>query len=762
MDKKNLSAKDFIKLVNALQSGVKRVMAEEKKLQTAPAPTSLQAQKIDEQQLESMQTTIELETKQKESLDKLGEQIAAVERAILGIGKKFDKLPRELAREGKDFSKIEIKKDATVKEALSELVGEFKSVFGSVGRGLKSTFAFGKEPISGTKSGVRKAGTYITDVLGAEAGFTAEADRFAIERIKQENAKRNQLGKKPLTDQEESVLKKESRQKFREIVSKEREITDIESRIEESKSYGFTPVLSDIEEKNRLITEIREQKRSVGITDFSPVEKKTKKEKSEKNRPVYFPLASGKSSTGTTGTSSTPVFDPELRVQSGILQKSLQELSLIRKISEGSLEYDRKAAQYRNTSGRKIISKVTGKDIVPGSFVDFETASDRLTGQSKRVIEAETKVVSAKPVPVTQTKIEPTESALTTQTGIEPVKSESGPVLPIPNVQVNDEGNKPVLTTQTGIEPEESNRSRLEPVKPVSEVQVRAQTINPESDNVQTSQEILAENSKITVEVAKESNQIFKDQLFELRQIKEALSGGSAVLPSQSKSKVTGTESPVSSPEPEGISLPDINLGLPTGSVPGKKVPGKGGKILGTLGKAARFLGPVAAVAAAAGTAYSGYEGLQNTEKNFDLEEGKQATLGQKISSTLGGAASGLTFGLVDEKTAAQNIHKMGSKIGEFFGFGDKDKSVKPVPTAPAGSELVGVRNPSTGQQLTQSSTENIDLSRGIGTQSTPPPIISSSVNNNNTTSYVPIKPSPRPEYTGSALDRYTAGISVY
>jgi hypothetical protein len=104
----------------------------------------------------------------------------------------------------------------------------------------------------------------------------------------------------------------------------------------------------------------------------------------------------------------------------------------------------------------------------------------------------------------------------------------------------------------------------------------------------------------------------------------------------------------------------------------GKAGKGLGGKILGGLGKAAKFLGPAAAIA---GAAYSGFEGYQNTGANFDLKEGEDATVGQKTASTLGGVASGLTFGLLDEKTAAQGIHKAGSAVKDFLGFGDKEKA---------------------------------------------------------------------------------------
>ena len=64
--------------------------------------------------------------------------------------------------------------------------------------------------------------------------------------------------------------------------------------------------------------------------------------------------------------------------------EQLKEISLVRKLTEGSVEYDKEAAQYRNTSGRDIESKVSGKTSKDGGFLDFETARDTLSGQGER------------------------------------------------------------------------------------------------------------------------------------------------------------------------------------------------------------------------------------------------------------------------------------------------------------------------------------------------------------------------------------------
>lgn len=71
-----------------------------------------------------------------------------------------------------------------------------------------------------------------------------------------------------------------------------------------------------------------------------------------------------------------------------LLQKSLEELALIRKLTEGSVEFDKKLAGYRNTSGREVQNKVSGKMAKVGGVIDFETARDFTSGQGKRAQEA--------------------------------------------------------------------------------------------------------------------------------------------------------------------------------------------------------------------------------------------------------------------------------------------------------------------------------------------------------------------------------------
>ena len=69
----------------------------------------------------------------------------------------------------------------------------------------------------------------------------------------------------------------------------------------------------------------------------------------------------------------------------------------------------------------------------------------------------------------------------------------------------------------------------------------------------------------------------------------------------------------------------------------------------------------------------------------------------------------------------------------------------------------------SMGSTVAQTSTENADMAReASGRGGANNTVVSNNVSSNNTTKIVPMKANPRPEYTGSALDRYTSRIAVY
>jgi hypothetical protein len=224
-----------------------------------------------------------------------------------------------------------------------------------------------------------------------------------------------------------------------------------------------------------------------------------------------------------------------------------------------------------------------------------------------------------------------------------------------------------------------SEKNSKEVVKKERETKVSSpRQENPEADNISSTGEIQADAAKSDLELSKQMLDTTREQLTVLREIRDALAPKTPGELSQGGPK--GKDTPAEKEEggSGGSLLGDLASGAVDMLGRGKGVAGKaagmGGKILGGLGKAARFLGPAAAVA---GAAYSGVQGYQNTGTNFDLKEGEDATVGQKTASTLGGVASGLTFGLLDEKSASQGIHKAGAAVGNFFGgIGDKVKGV--------------------------------------------------------------------------------------
>jgi len=371
--------------------------------------------------------------------------------------------------------------------------------------------------------------------------------------------------------------------------------------------------------------------------------------------------------------------------QTKLLEELNKEASLTRKLTEGSVEYDKEAAQYRNKSGRDIESKVSGKTSKDGGFLDFETARDTLSGQGKRAKEAN--AFDLKPINYTPGKtVAAAVGGRGSPTGGKDKEEEDKSKYQGFFNELKS-GFKFFMTD--GLSEKPGHGIFQTPSKEVEKKDREAKVSsprqeNPEADNVTSTGEIEADAAKSDLEISKQMLETTKAQLVELKAIREALAPSTPRELTEQKSAPSSTNEKES--DGGGSLLGDLASGAMDLLGGGKKAAGKvagkaagiGGKILGGLGKAAKFLGPAAAIA---GAAYSGFEGYQNTNANFDLKEGEDATLGQKASSTLGGVASGLTFGLLDEKTAAQGIHKAGSAIGDAASaagtfVSDKAKSI--------------------------------------------------------------------------------------
>lgn len=122
-------------------------------------------------------------------------------------------------------------------------------------------------------------------------------------------------------------------------------------------------------------------------------------------------------------------------------------------------------------------------------------------------------------------------------------------------------------------------------------------------------------------------------------------------------------------------------------------VAAKTGGILGKAGGLAKGLIGKAALPLAAGMAlYDGVTGYNKATENLGIE-GREATVGEKLSSAGGSILSGLSFGLLDEKSATKGI-------ASLFGAGpDKTPGGSIMPNSTGGLPTGGkpVAIPATG-----------------------------------------------------------------
>ncbi|MDK1290209.1 hypothetical protein, partial [Pseudoalteromonas umbrosa] len=106
------------------------------------------------------------------------------------------------------------------------------------------------------------------------------------------------------------------------------------------------------------------------------------------------------------------------------------------------------------------------------------------------------------------------------------------------------------------------------------------------------------------------------------------------------------------------------------------------------------LLNPVLGAAVLAGSAaYSLYDGWNSAGENFGLEEGQEASLGQKMSSAAGSLISDVSFGLLDGGSVSRGIHSLGSTVGGWFGFGDDEEEALPSSSEKIANSEIAVPN---------------------------------------------------------------------
>jgi len=487
--------------------------------------------------------------------------------------------------------------------------------------------------------------------------------------------------------------------------------------------------------------------------------------------------------------------------QTRLLEELSKESALSRKLTEGSVEYDKEAAQYRNTSGRDIESKVSGKMSRDGGFLDFETARDTLSGQGERV-RKENKLSLIPGVlranlrsfsPVNAAKRErafsPVNAAKRERgsvTGdVDPKKEEVDNFDPsllgrLKSFMTDGESDKPGygLFQKPPIEVEKKEREAK-----VSSLRQE----NPEADNITSTGEIQADAAKSDLELSKQMLDSTKEQITVLKEIRDALAPRTpAELSSQKSTPYSPNEGVLSSVDSLGI--PDFNFprrtptgpSTPTNKKPRGKVPTTkpGGRIpTGTskLGLGLKIGGGLLAGAGLALGAYEASEFLDETGYGDKMKAGAGQSAEKAFRENVAPTIDPVKAGVTKEQAVAalengspRDIEKLGGKdaLMKIAGL-TPTTGVSTEQAAAARSNYASVdprRVDTAGKTVASTSTENVDMGRehlrgGGGTGNT---VISNNVNNSSTTKYVPMKASPRPEYTGSALDRYQDRITAY
>lgn len=460
--------------------------------------------------------------------------------------------------------------------------------------------------------------------------------------------------------------------------------------------------------------------------------------------------------------------------QTRLLEELSRESALTRKLTEGSVEYDKAAAQYRNLSGREIESVVSGKTSKKGGFLDFETARSSVAGQSGRVREAN--AIKLKTIDYV-----PGSSISTVSNSTVTNKDFTNNSSSITNNNSRNffqylgeeiiSGIKYIMTDGLSEQNEKKDRTFK-----VSSARQKPVSANPEADNIATSQEVISETAKTDLQITRNILDASREQLTELKVIRVALAPSTPKELTEQRSKAVPETSTIEPNVGLGIpSLPSIH-NKPSTPTP-RKVPAAASAALtaGTLATVA--VGGAAATYAATGMLAA----QEEHRKAYSAEQDKLGLL-SAMSGDTGIAATILDANEgkpVKEVQAAQAKERKALENApwytKYYGIGKSDYlKANPLPVEGVGAEQAQVarsdyaavdprRVDMSGRTVASTSTENIDMNReaikgGAGGNT----IVSNNVNSTNTTKYVPLKASPRPEFSGSALDRYQSRITVY
>jgi len=227
-------------------------------LKTLKEQNASKAEIAPSEEKEELKTQIEETKKHNEVLKKSEETLKRIEESIKGNSEQLKVLPKNLADKlNVKLSDIKVpEEDKTTLESIKELVGDTKSFFSKLGGGLGKGFDFVKNPMGAVRGGIEKVKELGTkaqdtfyDIAETKAGYTAEEGRFVEEYKKQNRQFASGMTREEVVS---GKLQDQGTDLFRQKKDLEEKVKLKQADVDRSKKFGFDPTQEDKEELEAL------------------------------------------------------------------------------------------------------------------------------------------------------------------------------------------------------------------------------------------------------------------------------------------------------------------------------------------------------------------------------------------------------------------------------------------------------------------------------------------------------------------------------
>jgi hypothetical protein len=681
-------------------------------------------------------------------LDKANENLVNIERAILGNGDQLKVIPKNIADSlNVQLSKLSVpEEDKTFTESLKELVGGYKSFEQKVAGAFDKGFNFLSNPLKSMQDGLKniaakgkekreKAGDYVRDVLNTPAGATAESIRFTKEYEKQ-----NRQFAAGMTREEiaEGKLQAQGQKVFEQKVAAEKDVAAAEADIASSKKYGFAGTPEDVQ---RLEKAKEADKAAQASFVSRPGEEKLEKveAKQTKNEEADNVISAQESMADSLKENNIIIKD--------LLDTTKEQLDTVKIIRDSLTPTENQEEDARNQKKEKFYNDVTGKlDEISGKLDNVGSGS--LLGSA---VEA------------------------------------AGDFL-----GKGKQGSKPAGKPAGGA------AGKLGKIGTIGKIGGAALAVaggayTAYSGFSEASDE--QESQLADIEAKKKSGELTSDQAAAMtKQVNEqatekkggAIGKGTGMAAGGLAGMKLGAALG-SFAGPVGTVVGGVAggaLGAFAGSSLGEKAGELGGKVVnffsgdkkqevapintttGAAGVPIQPEGPINVAAGAAGfpvqpankpvaTKDAELKKPEGKKEDFSKDYTKDPKYQEALKKEQDIILGRKTKAGFEDPTLSASDKREAERYAKDSYLSKADSRVKDTPN------VQPVKRP--GSELGNLSLEYNDQMRETAqSKPSPAPLIMNNSSSNNSTSYVPMKSTPRPEYTGSALDRYQSRISTY